>query len=209
MALYELAIDPKHSAAEFAATFAMNSIVKGRFLDISGTITLDTDDPARSSVSAQAIAASVWTNADDRDEHLRSSDFLDVEQHELITFESAAIEVVEGNHWNVRGDLTVRGHSRPVTLDTRYFGIVRDADDETRAGFVAETDIQRSDWGLRWNAEQISGTLVSDRVRITLYISARPIEDDAETESDTESTNDDELAEWSPDRFDDDQMPTN
>jgi polyisoprenoid-binding protein YceI len=208
MAVYSLTIDPVHSAAEFAVTYAMNSIVKGRFLELSGSITLDTDKPEHSSASARIDAASVWTHGATRDDHLRSADFFDVEGHEQLTFESTSVEVIEDNHWHVHGNLSILDQTRPVTLDARYYGIVKDATGETRAGFVAETDIQRSDWGLLWNADQETGMLVSDRVRISLYISARPAEDgDEGDEHEPEDASENEHAEWSPGGREDPETP--
>lgn len=172
----ELTIDPIHSSVEFAVTYAMNTIVKGRFSGFSGTITLDSVEPTNSSVSVEVRSGSVETGAESRDEQLRGEDFFDVEAHGALTFESTGVEIVDAHHWHVHGDLTIIGTTRPVTLDTHYYGIVEDATGSTRAGFVAETDLNRSDWGMDWNAEQDNGVLVSDRVRVSLYVSAVPAE---------------------------------
>lgn len=177
MAVHTLMIDTGHSAIEFAVTFAMNSIIKGRFLRYSGSITLDTEDPEDSRAFVEIDTGSLMTDNVERDTHLRSADFFNVEAGSRITFESTSVDVLEDGHWHVNGDLTILGHTRPVTLDTRYYGLVEDAHAVTRAGFVAETDIHRSDWGLTWNAGQESGVLASDRIRVSLYISAIPAGD--------------------------------
>ncbi len=177
LAVHSLMIDTGHSAIEFAATYAMNSIIKGRFLSYSGSITVDTDDPESSTAAIEIETRSLTSDNESRDSHLKSADFFDVETTDLITFESTSVEVIEDGHWHVNGDLTILGHTRAVALDTRFYGIVEDANGDTRAGFVAETDIRRSDWYLTWNAEQESGVLVSDRVRVSLYISAIPADD--------------------------------
>lgn len=187
LAIQHLTIDPTHSTIEFAVTYAMNTIIKGRFHEYEGRITLDTENPAESRVSVTIRSESLDTGADDRDEHLKGDEFFAVETHDEIRFESTSIDVVGNNHWNVHGDLSVIGVTRAVILDSRFYGIVEDAFGNTRAGFVGETDITRSDWGMDWNAEQDTGVLVSDRVRISLYISAVPVEDESEDEEpDTE-----------------------
>lgn len=182
-----MTIDPDHSSVEFAATYAMNSIIKGRFRRFDGVLVIDTDNPAHSSVSIRIEAGSVDTGNEERDEHLRSADFLDADSHDELTFESTSVEAVDGNHLRIRGELTIGGTTRQTELDTHYYGIVRDARGITRAGFVAETDITRSDWGLTWNEEQDTGVLVSDRVRVSLYISAIPDEQEADQGADETS----------------------
>ena len=174
MTQYRLTLDPSHTAIEFAATYAMNSIVKGQFTEFEGIIYLDTDDLSKSSAQATIEAASIDTRLGERDVHLRSADFLDADSNPRIEFVSTSAEVAGENSWNITGDLTIGESTRPVNLNATYFGIVTDAMGTTRAGFVAETDINRSDWGLTWNAEQSTGVLVSDRIRITLYVSAVP-----------------------------------
>ncbi len=174
MTQYELSIDPVHSAIEFAVTYAMNSVIKGRFLEYSGVISLDTDDPFRNSVQARINASSLTTDGQERDQQLKGSEFFDVSSSEWLTFDSSSVEIVEDRRWHLSGDLTMAGHSHPVTLDIRYYGIQTDSDGGIRAGFVAESDINRSDWGMNWNAQLDNGVLISDRVRISLYISAIP-----------------------------------
>jgi polyisoprenoid-binding protein YceI len=170
-----LDIDVNHSSIEFAVTFAMNSIVRGRFRDFSGTIMFDEQDPTQSTVSVQIDSASIDTGVELRDDHLRSSDFLEAGVHHDLSFNSTRVETVSDVQWSVHGDLSMAGQTHPVTLDTRYFGMVVDATGVTRAGFVSEVDLSRSEWGIVWNDEQDEGVLLSDRVRISLYISAIPV----------------------------------
>lgn len=187
-----MTIDPNHTAIEFAVTYAMNSIIKGRFHEFSGTLLLDTDDPTASHVSVQIDAGSLDSGSAQRDEQLRSDAFFDIESHEMLAFESTSVELAGDNHWRVHGDLSILDVTRPVTLDTHYYGIVEDATGITRAGFVSETDIRRSDWGMGWNAEQETGVLVSDRVRIALFVSAIPVEDGSGGDADEDDS------EWAP-----------
>jgi polyisoprenoid-binding protein YceI len=175
-------IDPTHSFIEFAVTYSTNSIVKGRFTDFSGTIQLDPEQPENSKLTAEIDTTSVTTSLDDRDEHLRSDEFLSVDAYPEMRFESGDIDVVDGNHWLINGDLEIRGIQNPVTLDTRYFETVEDAFGVTRAGFIAETELARSDWSVNWNRELDNGGFaISDRVKVVLYITARP-EDSGEDE---------------------------
>ena len=174
MTRQRLDIDLNHSTLEFAVTYAMNSIVKGRFQDFSGSLDFDADNPTDSRVSIQVSANSVSTGVETRDNHLRSADFFDAGSYHDLSFDSTNVAIIGDKRWKVTGDLSMAGITRSVDLDTRYFGTVEDATGVTRAGFVAEADILRSDWGLVWNEEQETGVLVSDRVRLSLYISAIP-----------------------------------
>lgn len=157
-------------------TFATNSVVKGGFRNFSGTIMFDAEDPANSTVAVQIDAASVDTGVEQRDNHLRSDDFFNSEVHHDLSFNSSRIDVLGDDHWRVTGDLSLSGQTHPVTLDTHYYGTLEDATGVVRAGFVSEVDLLRSDWGMDWNDEQDTGVLVSDRVRLNLYISAIPAE---------------------------------
>ncbi len=188
MATQRYKLDPVHSSIEFAVTYAMNSIVKGRFTDFNGSIALDPDAPEESSTTVEIRAGSITTDAEPRDQHLRGDDFFDVANHATLAFESTDIEVVEAHRWQINGNLTIIGVTKPVTLDAHFYGIVDDARGSARAGFVAEVDLTRSNWGLTWNAKQPDGVLVSDRVRVSLYISAVP--DDSE-QPDNDTSEDD------------------
>jgi len=166
-------VDAVHSNVEFAVRYAMLSTVRGHFSNFEGTITIDSENPANSKAVGTIDATSIDTANEQRDNHLRTGDFFEVEQHPSITFESTKIEP-SGDHWKVTGNLTIRGVTREVVLDTDYLGQIKDAWGNQRAGFEARTEINRKDYGLNWNAplEQAGGMLVSDSVKLTLNISA-------------------------------------
>jgi polyisoprenoid-binding protein YceI len=137
---------------------------------------MDQDDPAASSVEVTIEAASIDTGAPDRDQHLRSADFLHVEHHPTIAFRSREVRGAADrvdDDFDVEGDLTIRGETIPVTLDARYLGRGMDPWGNQRAGFTAHVEIDRRDWGLRWNqALETGGLLVSNEVRIVLDVQA-------------------------------------
>ena len=169
-------IDPAHSVAEFSAKHMMITTVKGRIADVRGTVTIDATEPERSSVVAELEAASIDTRTEQRDAHLRSADFLDVEQFPLITFRSRRVEgasLRDGASFRVVGDLTIRGVTREVTLDATYEGRGKDPWGGERVSFSATTKIDRRDFGLTWNAAlETGGVLVSNDVRISLEVQA-------------------------------------
>jgi polyisoprenoid-binding protein YceI len=163
---YEL--DPSHTTAAFTARHLMVSKVRGRFASVRGTIEIG-DDPAESSVVVTIDAASIDTRDDTRDEHLRSADFLHVENHPTLEFRSRSVTPTSPGTWAVDGDLTIRGESRPVRLDVTLEGVVTDPWGNQRAGFSASTEIDREDWGLTWNvALETGGVLVGRKVRIDI-----------------------------------------
>lgn len=170
------ALDPAHSVVEFSAKHMMITTVKGRFADVKGTITVDARNPDRSHVEAEINAASIDTRTDQRDQHLRSADFLDVTQFPTITFRSTKVEGAyarEGDKFKVFGDLTIRGKSKPVTLECTYDGRGKDPWGGERVAFSAETKIDRRDWGLTWNqALEAGGILVSNELRLTIEAQA-------------------------------------
>jgi polyisoprenoid-binding protein YceI len=163
-------IDPVHSTIEFAVKHMMFTTVRGRFKAFSGTIRIDDRDPNQSSVEVDIDASSIDTGAADRDAHLRSADFLDVENHPRMTFRSTRVEgahAKEGDRFRVSGDLGIRGSSMPVTLDATLEGLGKDPWGKERAGFAAKTEIDRREWGLRWNQTiETGGVLVANKVRI-------------------------------------------
>lgn len=169
-------IDPSHSLIEFAAKHMMITTVKGRIADVRGSLTIDEQDPERSSVEVELDAASIDTRSEQRDEHLRSADFLDAEHHPTITFRSRSIEgspMSEGDSFKVVGDLTIRGTSREVTLDATYEGRGTDPWGAEKVSFSATTKIDRREFGLTWNtALETGGVLVSNDIKIHLEIQA-------------------------------------
>lgn len=169
-------LDPAHTQVEFKAKHMMITTVRGRFGDMSGAVVVDEENPESSQVEVEIDARSIDTRSSDRDTHLRSEDFLDVENHPKITFHSTRVEGAHaeaGDEFRVVGDLTIRGETREVTLDARYEGRGTDPWGGARAGFSASTTIDRRDWGLTWNqALETGGILVSNDLTIELHVQA-------------------------------------
>ncbi len=173
--------EPGHTAAEFRCRHMMVTWVRGHFKNVEGRMVLDAADTARSSVEATINARGLWTGEPDRDAHLRSADFLDVDKHPSITFKSTRVETVGANEYKVTGNLTIRGVTRPVVLDVHHLGQWQtpfwvgnqDKGSVTRAGFVAETRINRHDFGVSWNSTlDKGGIVVGDEVFLTLDVEA-------------------------------------
>lgn len=166
-------IDPAHSSVEVVARHMMISKVRGRFAGYSGQIVVG-DSPEDSFVEVAIDAASIHTADDKRDAHLRSADFLDTDQYPLITFRSTSVEAGKGRTWRVTGDLTVRGVTRPVTLDVELDG-VGSAYGGPRAVFSSVVEIDREEFGLTWNmALDAGGVLVGRQLKVELSIQAVP-----------------------------------
>ncbi len=162
-------IDPAHSRAEFTVRHMMVTKVRGSFEDISGWLEFDEANPANSHVEATIQVNSITTNAEDRDTHLRSPDFFDVENYPTMTFKSTAIEVTGDQVGKVTGDLIIRGTTRQVTFDVEFFGTAASPFGDHRAGFTGTTKINREDFGLTWNvALEAGGVLVGKDVTINV-----------------------------------------
>jgi polyisoprenoid-binding protein YceI len=160
---------PGHTAAEFCVRHMMVTIVRGHFKNIHGTLEFDTERPEESSVEVTIDAAGLWSGEAERDAHLRSSDFLDVEHHPRIVFRSTQVEPTARNEYKVTRELTLRGITRSVSLDVRYHGTGRSPFDDTRCGFTAAARINSHDFGVDWNAEmKDGGAVVGAEVLITL-----------------------------------------
>jgi polyisoprenoid-binding protein YceI len=167
-------IDKAHSEATFQVRHLLTK-VRGRFSDFTGTVNYDKANPERSSVSAVIQAASIDTNEPDRDTHLRSADFFDVETFPTITFRSTRVTKIGSRRFDVLGDLTIHGVAKPVALEVSFLGTAKDPWGNTRLGFEAEAAIDRKDYGLSWNAAlETGGFLVGDEVKITLSVQALP-----------------------------------
>ncbi len=168
--------DPTHSNADFSVRHMMITTVRGGFKDISGTINYDPENVEASSVEAIINTASIWTGVADRDGHLRSPDFLDVENHPTITFKSTSVTSTGENTADINGDLTIRDVTKPVTLKAELIGVMKNPFTGTEtAGFNASTKINREDWGLTWNqALEAGGFLVGKDLTITLDVEAVP-----------------------------------
>ena len=164
-------IDPSHTRAVFSVRHMMISNVHGQFHNVAGTVNFDEAQPTRSSVDVQIEAASIDTNDERRDGHLKSPDFLDAEKHPYITFVSKRIEVVDEDHGRIIGDLTIRGITREVVLATEYNGQAKGPYGQQSAGFTATTKINRKDFGLTWNMGlETGGVLVGDTVNISIEL---------------------------------------
>jgi len=176
MATTKWQIDPVHSSVEVAVKHMMFTTVRGRFREVKGTIEVDEANPNKSVVDVEIQANSLDTGTADRDAHLRSADFLDVENHPTLTFRSTSVEgamAKEGDKFTVTGDLTIRGTTKPVTLDCVFEGTGKDPWGGTRAGIRATTKIDRRDWGLTWNqALETGGILVANDLRIEIEAQA-------------------------------------
>ena len=167
------AIDPVHSTAEFAVKHMMVATVRGHFKGISGTITLDEADPARSSVSVEIDASTIDTRHPDRDADLRSPNFLEVEKFPTITFQSTKVEATGTDDLRITGDLTIHGTTRQVVLDTTYAGRSKTPFGTEVIGYDATTQINRKDFGLQWNvALESGGLLVGDKPDIVIEVQA-------------------------------------
>ncbi len=167
-------IDKAHSEAVFQVRHLLTK-VRGRFSDFEGEIDYDEENPERSFAYLTIQAASVDTNERDRDTHLRSADFFDVEKFQTLTFKSTRITRKSNDSFDVAGDLIIHGITRPVTLSATFLGKAKDPWGNERIAFEAETTINRKDFGLLWNAAlETGGFLVGDEVKISLSVQALP-----------------------------------
>jgi polyisoprenoid-binding protein YceI len=165
-------LDPSHTRIGFSAKHAMVATVRGSFGVFDGTLVLDGERPENSTATVSIDAASIDSGSPDRDGHLRSGDFLDVEAFPTLTFASREVRV-DGEDFVLVGDLTIKDVTRPVEIEVETEGIVADPWGNTRAGFTGEATINRKDFGLTWNvALEAGGILVGDKVKITLDVSA-------------------------------------
>lgn len=166
-------LDPAHTRIGFLARHAMVTKVRGSFNEFEGSVVLDGTDPTRSSASVTIDATSIDTRNEQRDEHLRSNDFLDLANHPQITFVSTSAHQVDETTFELAGDLTVRGVTRPVTVSFEYQGAATDPFGNLRVGFEGTATISRKDFGITWNAAlETGGVLVGDKVVLELDVSA-------------------------------------
>ena len=169
-------IDPAHTLVQFSAKHMMLTTVKGDFHEVKGRIVADEAHPDRSSVEVEIAAASIDTRVAQRDEHLRSADFLEVDAYPTITFRSRRVEGAHanpGDEFRLVGDLTIKDVTREVTLDVVYEGTGKDPWGGERVSFSASTKIDRRQFGLTWNqALEAGGVLVSNDIRVALEVQA-------------------------------------
>jgi polyisoprenoid-binding protein YceI len=170
------ALDPAHTLVEFSAKHMMITTVKGRFTEVKGEIRMDETHPDRSSVQAELGVASISTGVEQRDAHLRSADFLDVDSFGAITFASKRIEGAvdrPGESFTLVGDLAIRGTTREVKLEVTYEGRGKDPWGGERVSFSATGKIDRRDFGLTYNqALETGGILVSNEIKISIEAQA-------------------------------------
>jgi polyisoprenoid-binding protein YceI len=167
------AIDPTHSRIGFVARHAMVTKVRGSFNEFAGAGHFDAENPAASHLELTIEAASIDTRNADRDAHLRSNDFFDMEAFPQITFESTAVEQTSDATYRVTGDLTIKGITKPVSVDFEFTGAAADPFGNERIGFEGSTTINRKDWGVNWNAAlEAGGVLVSEKVTLEFEVSA-------------------------------------
>jgi polyisoprenoid-binding protein YceI len=164
-------IDAAHSGINFSIRHMVVSKVRGRFAKFNGGLTIDDGDLTRSVVEATIDASSIDTGTPQRDAHLQSADFFDVERFPEIRFRSTRIEKLGGDRFRVVGNLTIRDVTREVSLDVEYGGRAKDPWGNDRAGFIATAALDRKDFGLHWNQVlEAGGVLVGDRVDIELEV---------------------------------------
>ncbi|WP_017610316.1 YceI family protein [Nocardiopsis xinjiangensis] len=166
-------LDPAHTRIGFVSRHAMVTKVRGSFDEFTGTAVLDGEDPSRSSVEIVIQAASIDTRNADRDAHLRSNDFLQMEDHPEITFRSTEVTRTGEETLDVTGDLTIKGTTQQVTVPFTFEGQATDPFGNVRVGFEGSTTINRKDFGVTWNATlETGGVLVGDKVGLEFEISA-------------------------------------
>jgi len=164
-------LDVSHSRLGFVARHAMVTKVRGQFGEFEGTAHVDSADPAASKVEVTIPAASISTGSPDRDGHLRSGDFFDVETYPTITFRSTDVSR-DGATWTITGDLTIKDVTKPVTIDFEETGSATDPFGNQRVGFEGELTVNRKDWNLTWNAAlETGGVLVSEKVKLEFDLS--------------------------------------
>jgi polyisoprenoid-binding protein YceI len=173
--------EPGHTAAEFQAKHMMVTWVRGQFKNVHGTCELDFEHPEKSHCEAVIDVDQLWTGVPERDAHLRTADFFDLANHPQMHFLSTAVEQTGATDFRVTGDLTIRGTTRPVSLDVGYLGQWQtswwvDGVDEgprQRAGFVVHTRLNRHDFGVSWNDRlDHGGVVVGNEVKVVVDVEA-------------------------------------
>jgi polyisoprenoid-binding protein YceI len=168
--------DPAHTNIMFVARYAMLTKVRGRFNKFDGIIHV-AEKPEDSWVEVTIDASSISTDNEQRDAHLRSGDFLDLENEPDITFRSTKVERADGNRFRLTGDLSIRGVTKEVSFDVDYAGVAVGIDSKTRIAFAASLEIDRDDYNVSWNmALETGGVLVGKHVRLELEVQAVPKE---------------------------------
>lgn len=166
-------LDPAHSRVGFNVRHAMIAKVRGRFAEVEATATIDGANPSASTMSVTIQANSIDTGDANRDAHLRSADFFEVDNHPTITFTGTGFEIVDDQTVEVTGDLTMRGHTQSVVVPFTFDGEAVDPFGNQRIAFEGQVTVNRKDWGLNWNAAlEAGGVLVSEKVTLEIEVSA-------------------------------------
>ncbi len=166
-------LDPTHTTIGFVARHAMVTKVRGSFNEFSGTVTVSDDDLSTAKIQLSIQANSIDTRNEQRDAHLRSNDFLNMDEFPEITFESTSVVVKSDTELEVTGNLTIKGVTREVTIPFEYAGVATDPFGNVRAGFDGAVTVLRSDYGVTWNAPlETGGVLVSDKITLEFEVSA-------------------------------------
>ena len=164
-------LDPTHSEIVFKVKHLMITNVKGEFRKFDAEVLSNGKDFSQAEIKATIDASSIFTNNDDRDGHLRSGDFFDVENHPSLTFTGNSLKKVDDEEYKLHGMLTIKGVSREVILNVEFGGVNKDPWGNEKAGFSLSGKINRKDWGLNWNAAlETGGVLVSEEVKINCEI---------------------------------------
>jgi polyisoprenoid-binding protein YceI len=166
-------IDPAHTDVSFSAKHLMITTVRGKFDRVEGALELDEERPTRSRGEIRVGAASLSTGFEARDQHLRSADFFDAQNHEWIVVRTTSVEPADGGEYKVTADVTIRGETRPVTFDVEFLGTTPGMTGARHAGFSARARVNRTDWGLNWNmALEAGGWLVGDEINLDVEVAA-------------------------------------
>src|SRR5690606_11837938 len=164
-------IDPSHSEITFKVKHLMITNVKGEFQSFNASIVSEGADFSHAKATAVIDAGSIYTNNKDRDNHLKSADFFDVENHREITFEGTSFNKLDEDNYQLKGQLTIKGISKEIVLDVDFGGVVKDPFGNEKAGFSVNGKFNRKDWGLNWNAAlEAGGVMVSDEVRVNAEV---------------------------------------
>lgn len=166
-------VDPTHSRFGFVARHAMVTKVRGSFTEFEATGVLDADDPTKSTAEVTLQVASIDTGNEQRDGHLRTNDFFDAPNHPQISFRSTGVEVLDDDEFRLNGDLTIKGVTKPISVELEYTGTAIDPYGNRRIGLDGEATLNRRDFGITWQAAlETGGVLVSDKIKLEFDISA-------------------------------------
>lgn len=168
------AVDPTHSSLELVARHLVVTKVRSRFTQWAAELNIG-EDPTQSTLSVTIAVDSFQSGDENRDGHVKSADFFDVEQFPTATFRSTSVTPIDGDTWSVVGDLTIKDVTRPVTLEVTFGGAVTDPFGNDKVLFAAEGELDREDWGITWNAPlEAGGVLIGKKVRLELEVQAVP-----------------------------------